>query len=400
MKKLLSLSFILLLLMGCAIDNVGNDEEIISLPTPRTVDDSFVILKNAKLIISLDEILKNDEVQLKMMNVSFDTETLSHGKIVKNENGDYVYIPEENFVGIDTFTYTVCNDKTDNYCSSATITIKIKEIVKPNPEDPNQGEGGETNPDDDTNYFNFHIPNELKTYYSSLKSVKNAEELRQKMKQIVDNYRFVCYDAGRHQYLMKADEDKNNNNNVVLIYSGESRTKEDKNIYFNTEHVFPKSLLREALINIGVKVPKKGTSYCKDNIYNRTIGDLHHLRYCKSNINSSRSNRPFTDGSGSYKIVNHKYWYPGDEWKGDVARMIFYINLKYGCPFEIEGDKESSIGPKELFLKWNREDPVSDLEKQRNNEIQKAQGNRNPFIDNPYLATKIYGGEPAENTWK
>ncbi len=58
------------------------------------------------------------------------------------------------------------------------------------------------------------------------------------------------------------------------------------------------------------------------------------------------------------------------------------------------------VGSKELFIKWNIEDPVSDFEKQRNNVIQEAQKNRNPFIDNPYLATMIYGGEAAENKWE
>jgi endonuclease I len=42
---------------------------------------------------------------------------------------------------------------------------------------------------------------------------------------------------------------------------------------------------------------------------------------------------------------------------------------------------------------------VSLFEEQRNNVIEGAQGNRNPFIDNPYLATLIWGGNPAENKW-
>jgi len=57
-----------------------------------------------------------------------------------------------------------------------------------------------------------------------------------------------------------------------------------------------------------------------------------------------------------------------------------------------------------LFLIWNVEDPVSDFEKQRNTFHENtantyAQGNRNPFIDNPYLATRIWGGDSAEDTW-
>ena len=57
-----------------------------------------------------------------------------------------------------------------------------------------------------------------------------------------------------------------------------------------------------------------------------------------------------------------------------------------------------------LFLQWNVEDPVSPFEDNRNTyhgntTNASAQGNRNPFIDNPYLATVIWGGTAAENRW-
>ena len=53
----------------------------------------------------------------------------------------------------------------------------------------------------------------------------------------------------------------------------------------------------------------------------------------------------------------------------------------------------------ELLLQWNIDDPVSDFERTRNNTIFNTQGNRNPFIDNAYLATLIWGGAEAENVW-
>ena len=53
----------------------------------------------------------------------------------------------------------------------------------------------------------------------------------------------------------------------------------------------------------------------------------------------------------------------------------------------------------DLFLSWNVEDPVSDFEKQRNPITEGIQGNRNPFIDNPYLATLIWDGLAAKDTW-
>ena len=107
---------------------------------------------------------------------------------------------------------------------------------------------------------------------------------------------------------------------------------------------------------------------------------------------SHRSNNPFGEGSGTYNLNNGE-WYPGDEWKGDVARMIMCLILRYGETF-------SKVGTLDLFLKWNREDPVSAFEEQRNEIIYGAQGNRNPFIDNPYIATLIWGGDAAENKWE
>ena len=170
---------------------------------------------------------------------------------------------------------------------------------------------------------------------------------------------------------LKADADPAHRGNAILLYTGESRNYNSANV--NTEHVYPQS-----------KLSNKG----------QQKGDLHHLRACDKNVNSTRGNLPFTQGSGRARQVGGG-WYPSDEFKGDVARMVMYMNLHYNLPW----DRISTDGVK-LMLRWNAEDPVSALEQQRNNVIEEAQGNRNPFIDNPYLATKIWGGNPAENTWK
>jgi hypothetical protein len=53
----------------------------------------------------------------------------------------------------------------------------------------------------------------------------------------------------------------------------------------------------------------------------------------------------------------------------------------------------------DLLLDWNAEDDVSQLEKNRNNAFQTGIGNRNPFIDNPRIATRIWGGAMATDTW-
>lgn len=222
------------------------------------------------------------------------------------------------------------------------------------------------------------IPAELKSYYQNLDLTLKGEELKENLAiiTIAKHSRFLEY-YERHQFLYEADEDPNNSRNIILIYSGESRDKSEyysgTNTYkpqtFNTEHIYPRSL-----------------------IDNTAEADLHHLRTADISINSKRKNYPFTSGSGTYKLVSNNSWYPGDEWIGDVARMIFYLNLRYNEDFE-------SVGNLELFLEWNAKDPVSPIETQRNEIISKAQGNRNPFIDNPVLATLIWGDSHAPNRW-
>jgi hypothetical protein len=133
------------------------------------------------------------------------------------------------------------------------------------------------------------------------------------------------------------------------------------------------------------------------------------LRACDVQRNGERGSKKFKDGSGNSHIVSSNYWYPGDEWKGDMARMMMYMYLRYGnrCKPINVGYGSSISGDSfmiNLFLDWNAEDPVSDYEESRNNYLENSsntygQGNRNPFIDNPYLATRIWGGQPAEDIW-
>ena len=64
--------------------------------------------------------------------------------------------------------------------------------------------------------------------------------------------------------------------------------------------------------------------------YGGPADDLHNLRSAVVSVNSSRSNYPFADyaGGGGYRLIN-KTWFPGDEHKGDVARIILYITTRY-----------------------------------------------------------------------
>lgn len=104
---------------------------------------------------------------------------------------------------------------------------------------------------------------------------------------------------------------------------------------------------------------------------------------------------------------------PIDEYKGDIARSYFGTMVKWAGEwafnkaeegrviFDATIDADTHYAPENnygltpyglaLLLKWHRQDPVSQKEVDRNNGIQLTQGNRNPFIDYPYLAEYIWG---------
>ena len=104
---------------------------------------------------------------------------------------------------------------------------------------------------------------------------------------------------------------------------------------------------------------------------------------------------------------------PVDEYKGDIARSYFGTMVKWAGEwafnkaeegrviFDATIDADTHYGPENnygltpygvaMLLKWHRQDPVSQKEIDRNNAIQITQGNRNPFIDYPYLAEYIWG---------
>ncbi len=104
---------------------------------------------------------------------------------------------------------------------------------------------------------------------------------------------------------------------------------------------------------------------------------------------------------------------PIDEYKGDIARSYFGTMVKWAGEwafnkaeegrviFDATIDADTHYGPENnygltpygvaMLIKWHRQDPVSQKEIDRNNGIQLTQGNRNPFIDYPYLAEYIWG---------
>lgn len=272
--------------------------------------------------------------------------------------------------------------------------------------------------------FSFSFSQE--SYYNDVDLTLYGTQLKEALatKITASHTRVLEYTSGRPDVwdaTRATDENPNNTNEVILFYGWEDGSDQDdtndrarsKNLQdsgngatfvWNREHVFPKSLANPIL---DTDIPGPAT-------------DAHHLRAADRSRNSARNNRKYGRGTGTSKYStldfhegldgpNTAAWYPGDEWKGDAARMIMYMYVHYGsvCLPTAVGVGSKQFTPDEmidLFLKWNVEDPVSEIEKARNTyhgntQNYAAQGNRNPFIDNPYLATRIWGGDSAEDRW-
>lgn len=453
MKKIILLFFVAILNLNCS--SGGGDDSPTPEPDPIeengvsiAVNDNFTGVEDADVIIQ--GLLSNDTVLDNAKLTAFDATTTNGGTIVDNRNDTYTYTPVDDFIGDDTFTYTICDKDTPADCSTATVTITVTDEGNPLAENDviialknatktittllendslideavltsiddtstqgtvvlnSDGTISYTPPNDYTgedsfvysicdddqpnstcatatvsltviSAINFNIPTELADYYEGVIFSEDSDlTLSETEFLTITSHTTILTYTQRHEHLYNADADLSNSDNVTLMYTGESRYWEEytsgNNAYatqtFNTEHIFPQSLLNA----------------------DDAVTDLHHLRACADDVNSLRSNYPFTTGSGTNQLIDGNTWYPGDEWKGDVARMVLYLNIRYG-------ETISKVGTLEMFLQWNIEDPVSAFEEQRNNVIYAAQGNRNPFIDNPYIATLIWGGNDAENKW-
>lgn len=245
------------------------------------------------------------------------------------------------------------------------------------------------------------------SYYNSINFTNNGQVLKNQLAQLITNTHVneLSYSPGVWNALKIVDLDPSNPNNVLLIYGWENGT--DSNITndrsrnkelnggnvgdWNREHIYAQSLGTPALGSTGPG------------------SDAHMLRACDVQRNGQRDNKKFATGSGIESATIGINWYPGDEWKGDVARIVMYMYLRYGdqcLPTNVGVGSTTGTGDSmiDLFLTWNAQDPVSTYEVNRNNYLGNSsntygQGNRNPFIDNPYLATKIWGGMAAEDIW-
>ena len=226
------------------------------------------------------------------------------------------------------------------------------------------------------------------TYYAAAAG-KSGESLKTALNKIISTgVTTLSYDAVWNA-LKATDQDPANASNVILLYSGTSRSKTlnggDVGDW-NREHVWAKSHGDFGTAN------GPGT-------------DLHHLRPEDVQVNSLRDNKDFDNGGSAVASApgnktDADSWEPRAAVKGDVARMIFYMAVRYeGGSFpdlEVDDATGSGTAPRlgrlSALRQWHQQDPPDAFEQRRNELIYGTyQRNRNPFIDHPEWVASIFG---------
>lgn len=231
-------------------------------------------------------------------------------------------------------------------------------------------------------------------YYAALDTSSNGATFRSKLSDLITktHTKLTSYD-GLRDVFKTSDADPNKSGNIIWFYSGTSVAFNGKFGSTNREHVWPK---------------KGGTAFDGDK--ERNVGsDAHHLRPAEQNLNSDRGSKQFGEvptiasnivpqaGSTSYDnlcYLQGNYFYPGKGYRGATARILMYVETRWGDNYNLNfvigaGDCKT-IGDIETLMKWHYQEPPTAEEMRRNEAVFKIQGNRNPFIDHPEFATKIY----------
>ncbi|MQY15041.1 Extracellular ribonuclease [Streptomyces sp. RB5] len=225
------------------------------------------------------------------------------------------------------------------------------------------------------------------TYYKNAVG-KTGTGLKSALHTIIGPQSKLSY-AALWEALKVTDQDPGNSANVLLIYSGKSRAKSlnGGNVGdWNREHVWAKSHG-----DFGTATGP-GT-------------DLHHMRAEDVQVNSIRGNKDFDNGGSPVtgapgSFTDSDSFEPRDAVKGDVARMILYMAVRYeggdGFPNLEPNDSTSNgsapyHGRLSVLKQWNEQDPPDAWEERRNQVIYDTyQHNRNPFIDHPEWVEAIW----------
>jgi len=252
----------------------------------------------------------------------------------------------------------------------------------------------------------------LGNYYATA-DPSDAITLRNSLHEIIDDHTSFPYSGGTTDtwdVLSFADADPSDPNKVWMVYKNNSYTWQGGGQQaYNREHTWPQS---------------RGFSSGSLGANNAARTDMHHLMLSDVGYNSDRGNKYFDNClSGCTELpttANHGVGGPGQSnwtngtvfevWdfrKGDIARAMFYMDVRYAGDVSGEPNLQLTdnlslisgsnpyMGLLSVLIDWHNQDPVDSYELERNERIYSYQGNRNPFIDHPEWVECIFvpGGQ-------
>ncbi len=212
---------------------------------------------------------------------------------------------------------------------------------------------------------------------------------------LINNYKtsnVLSYNGARDAMYGYIDNENGSVQCIYTEYTVDNVPSDNPRAYLyengiDCEHLFPQSMY-------------EGTSPMKS--------DIHHLRPCKSNVNSSRGNKPYNESNDNqtqtwywleYQQSNppnqnrDKYsesasgvFEPREEVKGDIARAIFYFYTMYSNVADDNFFEEQ----KDILYDWHQDDPINQLEVNRTWDIADYQDYPNPFILDETLIQRCY----------
>ena len=200
--------------------------------------------------------------------------------------------------------------------------------------------------------------------YSNCEGLED-ESLKRALRGLVNNHHPVNYQQAQDIVFGQLD---NYNGVVECVYTGRKiqTVGEPDSTDMNIEHSWPQSK------------GAKGIAKC----------DLHHLFPADAKANGLRGNHPFGYArnvsweQGGSKFDNTQNVFEiRKEQRGNTARGMFYFSIRYNMPIDPKQEK--------VLREWNRQDPVDEKERKRNDKIQNIQNNRNPFVDHPEFVDRI-----------
>ena len=212
-------------------------------------------------------------------------------------------------------------------------------------------------------------------YYSSIGTSSTGTTLLNSLHSLINTSSVsTSYDWSRYE---EADEDLDNSNNVILIYARNSVSKSahvSGSVGWNREHTFPQSKLSNTQAEHDNHIV-----FASDNKVNNARGNIKMGVVTGGNVVNDYNGNPTTCRKTS------SLFDPNNLSRGIVARTTMYAAAMYSYD---PTDNFESIA---TMLNWHLTYQPEAHELHRNEVVYGNQHNRNPFVDHPEYACRIWG---------